>query len=209
MKPKHYPRPELSEDENKALLDDLENLDANDIDELARGALEADIRAIQAGRLPYGDDDLVEVARRALKAGAKGILDGNPSPAFLSFVAQAINKALCDNGPSLDVAMGLRRTRGRKPKAPQDNDHVIWAFYGAMECAIPWLEKPGRGEVGFDELERRAMDAAYKAKHGKSQQEHRHAHFNEKSINDRLTEVKRLLHERGLYRLDERKGRAK
>lgn len=213
MTEKQCSGPPFTYEQRNNLIQDLDSLDrstaADDIATLAAAEMKADVLAIQRGEIPYGDSSLAEVVKRVLKAGAQEILNGTPSPCFLRFIADSINNTIDDEEPNLDVAFGLRRKRGNQQKPPQDYDHIASAFKDAMQCAIPWLKAPGRGEAGFERRERRALDAAYCAMYGMYQHEHAALKFNAKSITDRMNETKRLLQRRGLWMQDRRKGRSK
>lgn len=186
---------------------ELPTFDEEDDALFAEVAIRADVRSLVRGELSYGDIDLVEVARRLLSAGVDGIVKGKPSPVFLAFLAHAITRRLDGKVRSLDVAVGLRRKPGRKLKAPEADDPVVSAFHRVMSGAASGAEAPARGEVGFDELERSALDAAYEAKFGHSRARHKEIGYPAKSIDDRMMDVKRVLQSRDLYRLDARKGK--
>ena len=198
-----------SKDPMTLLLELLSAIGENDGSDplAAETSMILDIRALRAGAVPYGDEGLAEVAKRVLRAGAQGIADGTPSQSFLLFIADAIARTIDDKKPSLDKALHLTSKRGRKPSPPQKNDPIVAAFTTAMAYAVPWITTPADGQVGFDDLQRRALNEAYKEAHGSYPSLHRAKEINEKSIADRMTEVKRILAKRGYYWLHESKGK--
>lgn len=198
-----------SKDPMTLLLELLSAIDENDgSDPLAvETSMILDIRALRAGAVPYGDDGLAEVAKRVLRAGAQGIADGAPSPSFLLFIADAIARTIDDKEPSLDRALHLTPKAGRKPSPPQKNDPIVYEFTTAMTRVVEGGARPGYGQPGFDELERRALDEAFRKAYGSCPSQQRAQGINEKSITDRMTKVKRTLTERGVYMPHKSKGK--
>jgi len=205
---------EDSKDPSDLLLELVSAAMEDGSDPFAETGMKLDIRALMTSTIPYEDKDenedfvdLVKIAKRVLRTGAQGIANGTPSPVFLHYIAHAILKTIDDEKPSLDRALGLMPKAGRKPDPPQKNDPIVAAFDTAMNRFVEGVETPAYGHPGFDELQHRALGEAYKKAYGSYPSQQRAQEINEKSITDRMTKVKRILTERGVYTPHGSKGK--
>lgn len=183
------------EERLKKLSAELDALTSEDSEEfLLNLSLTTEINELLKGEIAYGDGDITVKARRVLEVGANQILQGkSPSPDFIRYVAICITKALEDQTVSLDQAFRIKNSRGRPQKDPQEEDHIIDAFLKEIYISSK------AGAYSIQEQQDRAFQAAYKAMHGKTIQEHKDKKFDPKSIDSYMTETRKLLHARGYY----------
>ncbi|MFZ6771342.1 hypothetical protein ACO0LB_01365 [Undibacterium sp. SXout7W] len=167
-----------------------ELFDEKDSNFLNNSILSDQIQGLKDGIVSYGDGNLAEKAKYILELGIQPILRGEtPSPIFLTFVADSIRKVLEGEEKTLDDAFGLKLPRGRQAKDPQLEDKEVEAYNSTMV---------NKRDFPIDERRKESLDAAFKARYQISIDELRERGFDEKSINDRQTELKRTLKKRGV-----------
>jgi hypothetical protein len=153
--------------------------------------IQNEIKELQLGIVRYGDGDLAKKAKYILELGTEQIISGKPPhPAFMNFVTSSIRKVLSGEESSLDRAFGLTLPRRRPNKDPENEDKVVYAFIGSMH---------ENRELPENERIRISLEHAFKTHYGKEKKEYVELQFDKKSIDDRMTETKKILKKRGYY----------
>jgi hypothetical protein len=130
------------------------------------GWFAAECADLESRRTSMGDKSLSEKAERVLRLGARDVLSGRPSTAFMEYVARALLRRLDKEESSFEQAFRLREA-GRPPTTAEEEYKVVEAFLRAMyrlRNAPP------------EERVERSLDWAIKAKHGASTKQRRWAH---------------------------------
>lgn len=157
---------------NKSVSDPFDNIDSGDPEYfLEVSLLKIQIKELVAFRVMPGDfsldDDgsgsLAAKARNVLATGAKHIIEGRPSPDFLTYVANAINATLTKKERSLDRAFRLEH----RPQRPQEDpyaDPAIQEYLNVMgknQAAWSACETLDQRKKFIIRAQSRAIDQAY------------------------------------------------
>lgn len=178
---------------------------------LEDAALGVECAELRRSEVTWGDQDsehpersaLESKARRVLRIGVRQMLEGNPNPEFLKYLAECIRRFLDGEEKSLDQALRVSLKRGRPAVDPAIFDSVVRTYLAAMH-RLQNAEEAVRQRI--------ALKWAFKRHHGKTPEQfraqNRGADVDEGWIADRMMQTKRLLRSRGYSWLSTPHGQA-